>query len=116
MIVGVPNVLSLHNRFLMLFGRHPTQHKLYSAHVRPFSRHDTEKFLEVCWPGGYRVVKFSGSQFYPFPRQAARLLASMFPGAAFSVFWLLRKTKSYEGEFLQHPLKAQLETPFYLGE
>jgi len=116
MIVGVPNVLSLHNRLLMLFGRHPTQHKLYSAHVRPFSRRDTEKFLEVCWPGGYRVVKFSGSQFYPFPRRIARLFARMFPSAAFSVFWLLRKTKSYRGEFLQHPVKAQLETPFYLGE
>ena len=115
MIIGVPNILSLHNRFLMLLGRHPTQHKLYSAHVRPFSRHDTEKFLEVCWPGGYEVVKFSGSQFYPFPRAIARPLARMFPGAAFSIFWLLRKKKKYESEFLAHPVKAQLETPFFLG-
>ncbi|HEV8411658.1 MAG TPA: class I SAM-dependent methyltransferase, partial [Gemmatimonadaceae bacterium] len=106
LIIGVPNVLSLHNRFLMLLGRHPTQHKLYSAHVRPFSRHDTEKFFEVCWPGGYEVEKFSGSQFYPFPRRIARPLARVFPGAAFSVFWLLRKTRKYAGEFLSHPVKA----------
>ncbi len=115
MIIGVPNVASMHNRFLLFFGRHPTQHKLYSAHVRPFSRHDTEKFFEVCWPGGFKVVKFAGSQFYPFPRMIARPFANLFPGAAFSIFWLLRKTRSYSGEFLQHPAKAQLETPFYLG-
>ncbi len=116
LIIGVPNVASLHNRFLMLFGRQPTQHKLYSAHVRPFSRHDTERFFSTCWPGGYRVEKFSGSQFYPFPRGIARPLATVFPGAAFSIFWLLRKTKPYAGEFLTHPVNARLETPFFLGE
>jgi len=41
LIFGVPNVLSLHNRILGLFGGHPTQHKLYSGHVRPFSKSDT---------------------------------------------------------------------------
>jgi 2-polyprenyl-3-methyl-5-hydroxy-6-metoxy-1,4-benzoquinol methylase len=115
MIIGVPNLVSFHNRFLMLFGQHATQHKLYSAHVRVFSRPDTEKFFEVCWPGGYEVVEFAGSQFYPFPRSIARPLANMFPGAAFSIFWLLRKTKKYTDGFLQHPIKAELQTPFYVG-
>src|SRR5712692_11787446 len=29
MIIGVPNLVSFHNRLLMLFGQHATQHKLY---------------------------------------------------------------------------------------
>jgi len=37
-LFGVPNVVSMHNRALVLIGHHPTQHKLYSAHVRVFSR------------------------------------------------------------------------------
>jgi SAM-dependent methyltransferase len=114
-LIGVPNVASFHNRGLLLLGRQPTQHKLYSAHVRVFSRRDTERFLEVCWPGGYEIVAFGGSQFYPFPRGVARRLCRAFPGAAFAIFWLLRKTKPYHGEFLEHPVRAQLETPFYLG-
>jgi SAM-dependent methyltransferase len=115
-IIGVPNLLSLHNRGLMLFGHHPTQHKLYAAHVRVFSKRDFCKFLDVCWPRGYEVRAFSGSQFYPLPTRIARAFAWLFPSFAFSVFWLLRKTRPYCGEFLQHPVAANLETNFFLGE
>ena len=52
-LFGVPNVCSLHNRLLMMMGRHPTQHKLCSAHVRPFSKRDTTAFLDACFPGGF---------------------------------------------------------------
>src|SRR5215469_18781760 len=44
-LFGVPNICSFHNRFLLLMGRQPTQHKLCSAHVRPFSKRDTMAFL-----------------------------------------------------------------------
>lgn len=115
-ILGVPNVASLHNRGLLLLGMQPTQHKLYSADVRPFSRRDTEKFLAVCWPGGYEVSAFAGSQFYPFPRPIARCLSKIFPAASLCIFWLLTKTQHYEGDgFLRHPVDAHLETNFYLG-
>ena len=67
-IVGVPNVASFHNRLLLGVGRHPTQHKLASAHVRPFSKGDTLRFLEACYPGGYELSGFAGSQFYPTTR------------------------------------------------
>lgn len=116
LIIGVPNVASLHNRGLLLFGEHPTQHKLYSAHVRVFSKRDTERFLDVCWPGGYEVLRFSGSQFYPFPKFIARRLARRFPAAAFSIFWLASKGRPYSSEFLRHPEAAQLETNFFVGD
>jgi SAM-dependent methyltransferase len=116
LILGVPNVASFHNRCLMLFGRHPTQHKLYYAHVRVFSRRDTEKFLAVCWPGGYTESGFAGSQFYPFPTPIGRLLSMLFPAASVCIFWLLTKTKPYSDSFLRHPIDAKLETNFYVGE
>ncbi len=116
LLIGVPNVASLHNRGLLLMGGHPpTQHKLYSAHVRVFSKRDTEHFLDVCWKGGYEVQAFAGSQFYPFPPRQARLLCRLFPAAAFSIFWMLRKTEPDQDQFLLHPARAALETPFYVG-
>jgi SAM-dependent methyltransferase len=114
-LFGVPNICSFHNRFLLLFGRQPTQHKVCSAHVRPFSRGDTLAFLEACFPGGYQLVKFRGAQFYPFPRTAARLLANVFPTFAFTIFFLIRKTKEYHSEFATYPARAQLETNFWTG-
>lgn len=115
LIIGVPNVASLHNRLLLLLGYQPTQHKLYSAHVRPFSKKDTVTFTQVCFPGGYELVKFAGSQFYPLPKPLTRMACRLAPTMAFSIFFMFRKIKPYHREFLEHPIKAQLETPFFLG-
>ena len=113
--VGVPNVASFHNRLLLLAGIHPTQHKLCSAHVRPFSKNDTAKFLSICFPG-CSIVRFGGAQFYPFPKTIARLLANAFPSLAFSIFFLIRKNSKYSGEFARYPRAATLETNFWCGE
>lgn len=115
-IFGVPNVLSAHNRLLALLGRHPTQHKLYSAHVRPFSRGDTVKFLEVCAPGTFVVEHFAGSQFYPFPRAIARPLSRLLPGMAFSIFFSIKKVGPYSDGFIKLPAAAGLETNFFVGD
>lgn len=114
-LFGVPNIASLHNRALLLMGQQPTQHKLCSAHVRPFSKKDTLVFLDACFPGGYSLAGFAGSQFYPFPRGLARMLSGLFPTAAFSIFFLIRKECAYGNEFVAYPVKASLETNFWLG-
>jgi SAM-dependent methyltransferase len=114
-LFGVPNICSLHNRFLLLLGKQPTQHKLCSAHVRPFSKEDTLAFLNAPFPGGYELAQFRGSQFYPFPRPVARILANSFPTLAFTIFFLIRKTKEYNGEFATYPGRAHLETNFWTG-
>jgi SAM-dependent methyltransferase len=114
-LFGVPNIASLHNRLLLLFGAHPTQHKLCSAHVRPFSKSDTLKFLDACFPDGYRLENFGGSQFYPFPAGIARLMAKLFPTGAFSIFFLLRKCRKYKDEFASYPSRAKLATNFWTG-
>jgi hypothetical protein len=114
-LFGVPNVASLHNRLLLTFGVHPTQHKLCSAHVRPFSKADTILFLDACFPGGYKLEKFAGSQFYPLPRKIARVAANLFPTGAFSIFFLVRKTRKYKDEFVTYPSRARLATNFWSG-
>lgn len=115
-IFGVPNVASLHNRLLLLLGEQPTQHKLCSAHVRPFSKRDTLRFLETCFPGGYRLTAFGGSQFYPLPGPLARLAANALPTMAMSIFFMIRKEKEYDREFIRYPAAAEFETNFYVGE
>jgi SAM-dependent methyltransferase len=114
-LFGVPNICSLHNRFLLLVGRQPTQHKVCSAHVRPFSKGDTLAFLNACFPGGYKLEEFRGTQFYPFPARLSRLLANAFPTFAFTIFFMIRKIAEYHDEFATYPARAQLETNFWTG-
>jgi SAM-dependent methyltransferase len=76
--LGVPNVLSLHNRILGIFGVHPTSTKLISAHVRVFSKNDTINFYSNIAGRFTSIEKFSGSQFYPFPKIMARPLSTTF--------------------------------------
>jgi len=115
-LFGVPNICSLHNRFLLAIGKHPTQHKVCSAHVRPFSKSDTLAFLDACFPEGYELAQFRGAQFYPFPGPMSRVLAGAFPTLAFTIFFLIRKDKEYRDEFATYPTRAQLETNFWTGD
>jgi SAM-dependent methyltransferase len=114
-VIGVPNLVAFHNRLLSVMGRHATQHKLISAHVRPFSKRDLELFVNGCFPGGYSLDAFRGSQFYPMPARLSRVAAQRFPNAAFSVFFRFVKQRGYTTEFLDQPRRAQLETNFFLG-
>lgn len=116
LIVGVPNLAALHNRILLALGRQPSPIKTCSAHVRGFTRHDLLQFVEMCFPGGYQLVEFGGSNFYPFPPVLAIPLARIFPNMAWGIFLLLKKTRDYSGEFLAYPVKESLETNFYRGE
>lgn len=113
--LGVPNVLSLHNRIAGMFGVHPTCSKLISAHVRVFSKNDTLLFYREVSKGIAFVEGVYGSQFYPFPKVLARPLASLFPSLAFSIFFLIKKTANYNGEFIQWLSNIPLETNFYAG-
>jgi SAM-dependent methyltransferase len=112
--VGVPNLASLHNRILLLAGRQPTCLNNASAHVRGFTKHDLLRTLDLCWPKGFEAVGFRGSNFYPFPPSIAGPLARLAPQFAVTIFVLLRKSREYRGEFLDHPV--DMETNFFLGE
>lgn len=115
-IIGVPNLASLHNRVLLMAGRQPSPIKTASAHVRGFTKMDIQDFLDKCWSQGFEIIRFGGSNFYPFPPLIARPLARWFPGLAWGIFLILQKRKNYSGEFLDYPVTHRLETNFWLGE
>jgi SAM-dependent methyltransferase len=115
LIIGVPNLASLHNRLLLLLGRQPTSIQNSTAHVRGYTRGDLLTFLERGFPGGYRLRARGGSNFYPFPPLIARPLAAALPGMAWGLFLLLRKERPYGGQFVEYPARERLETNFYLG-
>ncbi len=113
--LGVPNVLSFHNRILGVFGVHPTCAKLISAHVRVFSKNDTVSFYREVAGSFATVENFYGAQFYPFPRIVARSLAKLFPAFAVAIFFLIRKTGDYGGQFIEWLLVNDLQTDFFAG-
>lgn len=115
-IIGVPNLASMHNRLLLLFGRQPSPIQSNSAHVRGFTKVDLIRFVDCCFPGGYQLVNFRGSNFYPFPSSIAKPLARLVPNMAWGIFLLLEKKRSYHQEFLEYPIDNDLETNFYLGQ
>lgn len=115
LILGVPNLASLHNRLLLFLGQQPSSLKNNSAHVRGFTRRDILRFLESCFPGGYALRYFRGSNFYPFPPAVARPLARIFPNMAWGIFMLLEKVGSYDGHFLEYLIQKRLETNFWSG-
>jgi ubiquinone/menaquinone biosynthesis C-methylase UbiE len=115
-ILGVPNLSSLHNRILLFFGRQPTSIKTGSAHIRGFTKRDILQFLDDCFPQGYMLKAFGGSNFYPFPPCIARPLASVFPTMAWGIFFMFEKQREYGKEFLEFPPAQKLETNYYLGD
>lgn len=115
LILGLPNLASLHNRVLLLLGKQPTSIQNASAHVRGFTRSDVLRMLDTVFPDGYVLRDFGGSNFYPFSSTLARPLARVFPGMAWGIFMRLEKRGQYNREFLNFPAKAKLETNFFLG-
>ena len=113
LVLGVPNLASFHNRLLLLLGKQPTPIQNDSAHLRGYTKSDILQFLKI-W-GGYEVTDFKGSNFYPFPPVIAKPLAEIFPNMAWSIFFLLKKTKKYNDEFIKWPEEKRLETNFYIG-
>ncbi len=115
-IVGVPNLAALHNRILLVFGKQPSSIKTASAHIRGFTKEDILKFIESCFPGGYKLKAFNGSNFYPFPPLIAKPLASIFPTMAWGIFFMLEKQREYKKGFLDFPETERLETNYYRGK
>lgn len=114
-IIGVPNLASLHNRLLLAFGRQPSPIKSASAHIRGFTKSDLLSFVDECFPYGYSLDLFGGSNFYPFPPLLAKPLSAAFPTLSWGIFLMLKKNGSYHREFLDYPHDKRLETNFYTG-
>ena len=115
LIVGVPNLASLHNRVLLSFGLQPSSIKNNSSQLRGFTKPDLLQFVESCFPGGYKLLDFGGGNFYPFPPLIAKPLARLLPTLSWGIFFHFQKVKPYHEEFLEYPQRERLETNFYVG-
>lgn len=108
--IGVPNLASLHNRILLLFGEQPTSQQSLSAHVRTFTLPDIRRLVE--WNGYFTFKERKGSNFYPFPPFLSKYLAMLFPSLAWGLFVKFERTEK-QGRFLEYLERNFLETPFY---
>ena len=112
-IIGVPNLASFHNRLLLFFGEQPSCIFLDSAHLRGFTKGELERFAKI---GNLKLVRISGSNFYPFPPLIANFLSKLFPNLSVGIFLVFQKNKDYDNEYLAFPADNKLETNFFVGK
>jgi SAM-dependent methyltransferase len=115
LIIGVPNLASLHNRLLLLRGRQPTVVKTASAHVRGFTKCDLLNFLAVGFPNGFDLQEQRGANFYPFPPTIANPLARLLPNLAWGLFLRFEKQRPYLRQFLEFPGAPNSRPTFILA-
>ena len=113
LIIGVPNLASLHNRILLFFGCQPTCIELMGPHVRGFTARSLKNFISI--ENFFIVKEIKGANFYPAPPQISRILSKFFPQLSVSIFLLIERT-SKEGLFIEILKKENFETNYYLGE
>jgi len=112
LLVGLPNLASLHNRVLLLFGAQPSSIEWLGPHVRGAT---AEGFLRFAMTGGFlQVREVRGGNFYPLPAALARPMSRALPRMAVSLFFRLERT-TRAGSFLEVLAGAGYETPFYRG-
>ena len=115
LIVGVPNLGSLHNRVLLLFGQQPPAIHVFGPHVRGYTVPGMVDFLER---GGYlKVTKVLGGNFYPLPPMLSRLLSKMLPGLSVSSFYISKRLKdgSFLSVFFSPEASELVDTLYYRG-
>jgi SAM-dependent methyltransferase len=111
-IVGVPNLASLHNRIGLLFGMQPTSIETLSAHVRGFTLPGLRR---LCERNNYlNFQKRFGCNFYPFPEKIARYLARILPAFSFGILVCLTRTEK-TGSYLEVLDQDLYETLYYRG-
>ncbi len=116
LIVGVPNLGSLHNRIALLAGYQPPAINVLGTHIRGFTVPGFTEFLET---GDYlKVSAVIGGNFYPFPPTISRKLSKILPSLSVSSFYLIERTP-IEGSFLSvfnsDIAVSLVDTPYFRG-
>lgn len=88
-VLGIPNLAHLINRFLFLAGIQPMCISLDGQHVRGFTH---KAFVEVL--NTYKSIEFidcRGALMYPLPFSVSKIFARYFKGLSGYICYLLRK-------------------------
>lgn len=112
MIVGVPNLASLHNRMLLLSGDQPSSIELLGPHVRGITLPGFRRFIEA--DNIFKIESVKGSNFYPFPPLFSRYLSRLFPRFSVSLFVLIRKIHPTR-QFREILVTRFYQTNFFTG-
>ncbi len=113
LLVGVPNLASIHSRAMLALGMQPSPIDVLGPHVRGFTKEGFRRFVEEG--GFFEVAEVRGGNFYPLPKPLARTAARVWAGGAVSLFFRCRRMKK-EGRFLEVLNTQFFETPFYKGQ
>jgi SAM-dependent methyltransferase len=94
-VISVPNLASLHNRLLLMIGRQPTSIRVLGPHVRGFTPHALQEFVELgeC----LAVERTLGVGFYPFPTSWTRPVTSAWCSASHTLVLVARRRASSNG-------------------
>jgi len=114
-IVGVPNLASLHNRIMLLLGEQPSCIEVLSSHVRGFTAPSFKRFIET--DGYFNVLETRGSNFYPFPSSVSKYLSKLFPTLSVGIFFLIKR-KNKNGKFFDaQRIKTRFtKTQYFSGD
>lgn len=112
LIVGIPNLASLHNRIFLLLGEQPSTIEVLSAHVRGFTAPSFKRFVEA--DDYFKVLKVCGANFYPFSPSIANFLSKLFPTFSEVLFSLVRR-QNKKGSFIQVLGTRFSGTPYFRG-
>jgi SAM-dependent methyltransferase len=115
LMLGVPNLGSLHNRLALLVGHQPPAIHVFGPHVRGFTTHGLTGFLEMG--GGLKVKRIVGGNFYPFPPLVSRPLSRLLPSFSVSSFYILERVgkENFLNVFSTPAAGALVDTPYYRG-
>jgi SAM-dependent methyltransferase len=115
MIIGVPNLGSLHNRLALLAGYQPPAIGVLGTHVRGFTIPGLKEFLEVG--GVLKVKKIIGGNFYPFLPSLSRPLSRALPSLSVSSFFIIEKIScaNFLDIFKSQLAAGLVDTPYYRG-
>lgn len=108
--ISVPNLSSLHNRLMLLFGFQPTCIRIMDGdHVRAFSARAFFNF--VSFNNLFKIVGFYGSGFYPFKGHLSRILSKIFPRLSHTIIIIAKKNVKYpeNPDWLEYFLKTPNE-------
>lgn len=112
LVFSAPNLASLHNRILLLFGRQPTSIRIFGPHVRGFTFTALKDFL--TYSELFEIMKVIGIGFYPFPMNVGGfLLGKIFISMSHTLMFILRKTnKEGKVDWSQKVIDMKLQTNY----
>lgn len=109
LIIGIPNIAALHNRFFILLGRQPSCSIIEGPHVRSFTHKEFLKFIRQNT--NFELQLVGAATLYPLPYPVVKYCAKYFPGFASYTFYLLKKIK-HNPDNCGWSLKSDFDTCF----